>query len=275
MSKDLVCGLCLLLAGCSFGQWGRDLGSGVVEGASEGADSLSHRLVGGALDTLMAAETQRRMNEMLERLGATLALQVAETRDSLLGNSTNLMLAQLRDELLGQETRAHMGSLREELLGAHMRYLLSRIREEVLGDSMRALVAQLRDELLGPRTQHGVSVIVDSAMTSLVARYREDLKPVLEGQIGFIQKNATWLLILIAGLAIAIIAFVWWQKRKYTKMLGMLTLQIHEIPDRTQYDELTDKIQRQAKQSGLEVDLRKFLAEQGTLGLEAWAARNG
>jgi hypothetical protein len=215
------------------------------------------------------------MNEMLERLGATLALQVAETRDSLLGNSTNLMMARLRDELLGHETRAHMGSLREELLGAQTRFLLSRVREEVLGDSMRMLVAQLRDELLGPRTRSGVSTIVDSAMTSLVTRYREDLKPVLEGQVGFIQRNATWLLILIAGLAVGIIAFVWWQKRKYTKMLSVLTLQIHDIPDRKQYDELTDRIQREAKSSGLEMDLRKFLAEQGTLGLEAWAARNG
>jgi hypothetical protein len=274
MSKYLLCGLCFFLAGCSFGQWGRDLGSGVVEGASGGADTLSHRLVGGALDTLVAEETQRRLNDMLDRLGSTLARQAAETRDSLIGLSTKEMMAELRDELLGPETRAHVGSIREELLGTQTRFLLSRVRDEMLGDSLRTLVAELRDELLGSRTQSAVRVIVDSAMTSLVTRYREDLKPVLEGQVGFIQRNATWLLLLIAGLATAIIAFVWWQKRKYTKMLSVLTFQIHDIPDRTQYDELTDRIQRQAKQSGLEADLRKFLAEQGTLGQEAWAARN-
>ena len=270
MKPFLAVVMAFALGGCSFAQWGRDLGGGLTAGAAEHADSLGTKLVSGAVDTLTAAGTQEKLNQLIERLGTSLARQAAQTRDTLLGEYSLRLIARLRKDLLGEGTRAEIGALRDEVMGLRTRRMIGELRDELLGDKTIVRAASLRDDLLGPSTQVAVQAIVDSAMISLVRRYEKDLAPELQSQFTFLQRNATQILLLIAGLAIAIIAFVWWQKTKYRKLLALLTNQVHHIPDRRLYDQFTHGVKQRAQETGTEPLLRKVLTEQGLIGGAAW-----
>jgi hypothetical protein len=265
--------LALILGGCSFGQWGKDLGGGLTQGAAEHVDSLGSKFVGGAVDTLTAAATQERLNLLIERLGNSLARQAAQTRDTLLGEYSVRLIARLRQDLLGAGTKADLGAIRDEVIGIRTRQMIGGLRDELLGDQTIMRASSLRDNLLGQSTQIAVQAIVDSAMISLVRRYNKDLAPELQSQFTFLQRNATQLLILIAVLAVGVIAFVWWQKTKYRRLLALLANQIHNIPDKNSYDQLTRGVQLKAQESGTEPLLRKVLADQGLLGSAAWVTR--
>jgi hypothetical protein len=107
-------------------------------------------------------------------------------------------------------------------------------------------------------------------MMGLIRRYRQDLRPELDAQRSFVERNATWFLLMVAGLSVGVIAFVWWQKARYRKLTALLTYQIHEIPDQGMYDHLTREVQKKAQEAGAEPLLRKVLTRQGLLGSAAW-----
>ncbi len=260
----------LALCGCSFTEIGKDLGGGLAEGAAAKADSIGGHLVAGAVDTLSARETMEKLNLVIDELGEALAKQATATRDTLLGEYTRVWIGQLKQDLLGAETAVQVGALRDRLLGLRTRILLGEMRDEVLGDSTRGKIVILRDELLGPATRTAVQAIVDSAMVGLVRRYRQDLRPELDAQRSFFEKNATWFVLMVAGLSVGIIGFVWWQKGRYRRLAALLTYQIHEIPDQGMYDRLTCGVQKKAQETGAEPLLRKVLTDQGLLGRAAW-----
>ena len=270
MKLFFLCTLAVVLAGCSFKEMGKDLGAGLAEGAAMTADSVGGHLVAGAVDTLSARETREKFNRVIDELGQALAKQAMATRDTLLGEYTRVWIRQLKQDLLGAETAVQVGALRDQVLGLRTRFLLGEMRDELLGDSTEEKVGALRDELLGPATRTAVQAIVDSAMVGLVRRYRQDLRPELDAQRSFVERNATWFLLMVAGLSVGVIAFVWWQKRKYRKLTTLLTYQIHEIPDQGMYDQLTRGVQKKAQEVGAEPLLRRVLTDQGLLGSTAW-----
>jgi hypothetical protein len=263
------------LCGCSFTEIGKDLGGGLAEGAATKADSVGKHLVAGVVDTLSAQETRGKLNTVIDELGRALAKQAMATRDTLLGEYTRVWIKQLKEDLLGTETADQVGVLRDRIVGLRTRILLGEMRDELLGDSTKGKVAALRDELLGPATRGAVQAIVDSAMAGLVRRYRQDLRPELDAQRSFFERNATWFLVLVAGLSIVVIGFVWWQKGRYRKLAAILTYQIHEIPDQGAYDRFTRGVQKKAQEEGAEPLLRKVLTDQGLLGAAAWRPRTG
>jgi len=252
-----------LLAGCSFGEWGRDFGTGTIEGLGSKADSLGARVVAGAADTLTAAGTRRRLDSLINDLGLALSRQAGNARDTLLGAYTRGLILALKDSLLGAGSRKEVAALRNELLGAGTEQQLSRLRDALVGDTTLLRAAALRNDLLGPATGAAVQALVDSAMSSLIRRYRNDLAPELQSELSFLQRNAAGLIGLVAALALAVIAFVWWQKRKYRELVALLANSIHEIPDQKSYDDLTRSVQRRAQERGYEPLLRKTLAAQG------------
>jgi hypothetical protein len=266
----LLCTLAVVLCGCSFKELGKDLGGGLAEGAATKADSVGGHFVAGVVDTLSSRETREKLNSVIDELGKALAKQAMATRDTLLGEYTRLWIARLKHDLLGEETVAQVGALRDQVLGLRTRNMLGEMRDELLGDSTKGKAAALRDELLGPATRTAVQAIVDSAMVGLVRRYRQDLRPELDAQRSFVERNATWFLLMVAGLSIAVIGFVWWQKGKYRKLAALLTYQIHGIPDQGVYDHLTHGVQKKAQEAGAEPLLRKVLTDQGLLGGAAW-----
>jgi hypothetical protein len=71
---------------------------------------------------------------------------------------------------------------------------------------------------------------------------------------------------IISGIGMAallIIGYFWCQKRRYTRLLEILTNQIDKIPVQDQYDKLTKRINDQTKTKNLEPLLRSTLKRQG------------
>jgi len=262
-----------LLTGCAFEEWGSDLGSGLASGVNKKADSLAYKIIGTAVDTLTRTGSREKLRALADELGNELVRDVAASRDTLLGVYTREWIARLRRDMLGEGTRREVGALRDELLGARTNVLVAALRNSLLGDSTRTQAGALRDSLLGPATRSAVQVLVDSAMSSFARRFRQNVVPELNTQLSFIQRNASELVLLVAALAIGIIAFVWWQKRRYRQLLALLACQIHEIPDQEAYDNLTRGVQKKAEETGYEPLLRKVLAEQGVLESESWRPR--
>jgi hypothetical protein len=266
MFSVLSCGL--------FKGAGRNAGEGVMEAITAGGAQASRSVMGGVgsglRDSVLNAETRAALDSLVIAATVRLNEQTNALRDSLLGREMRELIAGIVYAAVGDTTRLYLAGLREELLGEQTRRLIAELRNEMLSDSTVAGIGRIRDELLGPKTQSAVQAIVDSAMTGIIRRYVEDLKPELREELGFIQKNATYLLVLGGVVVIVIVRVVWHQKQKYRKTLNVLTYQIHEIPDQKAYDELTGRIRKKAQETGVERDLRKILVEQGILGEESW-----
>ena len=261
----------LIVCGCSFNQWGRDLGSGLMEGVNSKADSVSGRFVAGGLDTLAAATTRARLDSMINHLGETLSKQVAATRDTLLGDYTRLWVQRLRHDLMGEATQQQLGQIRDELLGARTRLLIGHLRDELLGDSTRDKAVLLRNELLGAATRSAVDSLIHGAIATLSEEYRNKMQPLVHGEESFVKRNATELLWTAGGviaLLLGVVGLVFVRNKKNRTLLQLLTYQIHEIPDQQLHDELTHRIRRKAQESAVEPALRDILMKQGILDTE-------
>jgi hypothetical protein len=81
--------------------------------------------------------------------------------------------------------------------------------------------------------------------------------------VPFIQRQAQQLLIALGLVAMAIIGWFWYQRRRYARLVSLLTYQIDKIPSQELYDELTKRIRSEAQRSELEPLLRQTLQDQG------------
>ncbi len=129
-------------------------------------------------------------------------------------------------------------------------------------------IAAARDSLLGEKSNQLLSSITDSALTRLSSRLKSDITPQLRENLSFVEKNATWILILIGAIAFGITAFIWGQKQKYLKMTKLLTYQISEVPEKNIKENLKESISKNAKTIGVEDELRKLLDKEGLLHLD-------
>jgi hypothetical protein len=290
MKKIFLCLAMISLAGCiNFKSAGSDAG----EGLSTQTSAIGGNLIKGVVDSLTTPEHQKKLQLMLEELiekaGGSANKQAVALRDSLIGVYTREWIKSIRDELTGEPMRKNVAALLDEALGKKMQYRLGDLRDELLGPKTRELVAQLVsaarnaaigdsaagqlanliDTVLGGRTNAAIRGIVDSAMVSLVSRYNKDLAPALKSNLSFLQDNVVWILVVIGIIALSIIGYVWWQKRRYLKLTELLTNQIHNIPDEKQFEAVKTSISTKAKESGLEKQLRELLDKQGLLGDQA------
>lgn len=272
------------------------IGYGLVSGLSTGlADSVNQEKVKKLVNSLvreMAASldsslTTIEVERVADRLFRSLQDNLSDPafRDSLstlagtiltaAGEAGNQQAGKIIDSLFMQldseATSRLMGRLREELIGAETSAAVQRLLQESIASAITdSSAALIRERLLGPRTNEAIRAIVDSAMVAIVNRMNNDLNPSLQANISFIQKNARELLIILGLAALGIVAFVWYQRRKYLRISSLISAQIFAMPNQQSYDELTLRIKQNAVESGLEPTLRKILADNGLLGQEAW-----
>lgn len=267
----------LSLMGCSAFE---KVGSNLTKGASSQSKGLGDSLVRGAAQGLeyalrdsldpklnaLVSSLVMNLDQQIDSLSRNTQRRVVGIRDSLFNQQLRTYLVGLRNDLIGVETKAQLMSLLDglqvKLRDEKTRQYLQVLTADLLGTA-RTQSALLRNDLLGPQTQTAVAAIVDSAMSTLIRRYNNDLSPALNDNIGFIKKNAERLLIGIAILTVLIIAFVWYQRQKYARLLQLITHQIYETPDQQAYDDLTNRIKRNAQEKSLEPTLQEILKTQG------------
>ena len=265
--------LIIIINGCGlFKDLGSNFGEGVIEPVGAEADTIGYDLVKGMRESLTEEEFQQELDSMIIRLGITTNEQLRNLLDSLLGESTKYQLGELRDELTGDTTVSRLLYLRNSLLDNYLQNYLnetvSRLGPQFLNDSTIQKLAEVRDTLLGTRSNDLIKAIVDSMMITFAGRFKTDVNPLLRDNLSFIEKNATWLLILMGAIALAITAFIWNQKQKYLKMTKLLTYQISEFPEPNSKEALKNNISRNAKAVGVEDELRVLLDKTGLLHLD-------
>lgn len=298
----------ILGSGCGmFNDMGSRLGAGLNEQTDSIGQNLVSGISSGLADSINQEKVKKLVNRLVTEMAASLDSNLATIevdtlvdkfflslkdnlsdpafRDSLsalvssllatAGEAGNQEVSKIVDSLflqLDSEASSRLiGRLREELIGTETSEALQRLLQESIANALTdSSAAIIRDRLLGPRTNEAIRAIVDSAMTTIVNRMNNDLNPSLQSNISFIQKNARELLIIVGVIALGIIGFVWYQRRKYIRISSLMSAQIFEMPNQQSYDELTLRIKQTAVETGLEPTLRKILEENGLLGQEAW-----
>ena len=89
------------------------------------------------------------------------------------------------------------------------------------------------------------------------------VEKIVHKDVPFVQRQAKNLLLALGAVAAAIIGWIWYQRRRYAKLVSVLTYEIDKIPSQTLYDELTKRIRNEAQKNELEPLLRDVLKEQG------------
>lgn len=270
-----VCSLMLiLLQGCSsFKGWGSDFGEGLLDEAKTSVDTVGFELVKGLRESLTSDESKQKLTELIDslitHLGESSNKQLTGIRDSVLND---YITTWLQDELLGDKTSDRLVQLRNSIFGPYLKDYINDITynlgTNIFNDSTLARIGAIRDTLLGNQSNEYLRAIVDSALITIAFRLDKDINPLLRDNLSFVEKNATWLLILVGIITLVIIWFVWKQKEKYLQMTKMLTYQISEVPDKILKEDLKNSISKNAKTIGLEDELRTLLDKYGLLHLD-------
>lgn len=264
----------IFLNGCSvFKSGGENLGDGLMSSVKSNVDTVGFEAVKGFRESLTSDESRERIDQFLDSLvnnfGSNTNRQLIGIRDSLLNDYITLWL---QDELLGTRTSERLVSIRNSFFDSYLQEYLTGITSglgnNILNDSTLLRISALRDTILGNGSNRLISAIVDTAMITLASRIDSDINPLLKENLTFIEKNATWILILIGIITLVIIWFVWQKKEKYLKMTKVLSYQISEVKDENMKENLKNNISKNAKTIGLEDDLRVFLDKQGLLHLD-------
>ena len=283
----LVCGIIHLFSACSLEKMGASAGKGV----SSQSDSIGTALVRGAMNQLTDPQTQKKIRQFLDSIIAsatdTLTYKTMAMRDSLINKKILIWADSLTEALTGNQLRLNMEKIQLALIGKtktdvlELKKSFTDLLNQILSADTKGKLGSFRDELLGDKTNQAitkiadtlVSHIVDSAMVKLSNRYRTDINPLLEGDIGFVNKNAKSLLGTVGAIAAGIIILVWRSRVRYLRLTTLLTKQINAIPDQNIYDRVTSNIKDDAMTAGLEGDLRDLLQKNGLLGNDSWKAK--
>jgi hypothetical protein len=285
----LIGGFIFLLYGCSF----QKLGASAAKGVSSQSDSIGNALVRGAMNGLTDPQTQKKIRQFVDSIISsatdTLTYKTMAMRDSLISRKLILWADSLVEALTGNPLRLNMEKIQLSLIGKTKTDVLEMKNEfrdllnQILSQDTKGKLGTFRDELLGDKTNRAITKIVDtlvthivdSAMVRLASRYRTDLDPAIRSDIGFVNKNAKSLLVLLGAIACIIIFVVWRSRVKYLQLTTLLTKQINGIPDQNIYDTVTANIKNDALTVGLEGQLRDLLAKNGLLGTDNWKSQAG
>jgi len=275
MKKWVIIFICFGLSGCiNFKDVGSDLGEGLTS-SLQNKDSLFSSIGGnitkGAADSLI----NERLGKNLSRVLDTVMINFSSTSKRELSSLIDSVLAdyvEIRLRSIGSSFEQELAKLPDDLLGDRTSFLLGNLRDDLIGDSTILRLAVMRDELLGKQTSGLVDSLIASALNTVLSKY-EGSRDMFRSDLGFVQKNATTILIT-AGVVIAalmgICGFIFFKKQKMQRVSEVLSMQIHKIPNQQEYDELVSRIQQKAQENKVEPDLRKILEDQGILGAQGW-----
>jgi hypothetical protein len=129
----------------------------------------------------------------------------------------------------------------------------------------RAKMDSIMSHLLDSNTKAKVRDLISSAMKPTLDSLSKDADRLVQKDVPFIKKQAIGLIVAIGIVVIIIIAFVWYERRRYARLTQILTYEIDKMPEGNgdAYDNLTHRIKKHAQDENLEPLLRKILVKQG------------
>ena len=265
--------LILILYSCSaFKGWGSDLGEGLMDEAKTNIDTVGYELVKGLREGLTNEESKEQLKNFIDSIitqtGTSATRELTELRDSLLNDYIDKWLSEVVENAVQSFNKNLLDDETVARLQKQLNKLSSGLGTSILNDSTLMRIGAARDSLLGEKSNQLITAIIDSALSKLSSRLENDINPQLRENLSFLEKNATWLLILIGAIALGITAFIWSQKQKYLKMTKLLTYQISEVSEKNIKENLKDSISKNAKTIGVEDELRKLLDDEGLLHLD-------
>jgi hypothetical protein len=275
----------LIFQGCNVQKMLKDATGNITQTLKNDSKSIGDSLMLGVTNRLTMAirdslgtslnktlkkiivEASFSADSAVEKLGNTSNRKVIAIRDSIFGEVITNRIQKLRDDLLGKKTKGKLDTL---VLSA-----FNKIPKDILAEIVHNGVLKLAEDsvylqklsttLIGPKTATGVQMIVDSAMNTLIRRYKNDLSPTIRGELSFFQKYTTQIIwVLIVGI-LAIIAFVWWQRRKYFAELNQLKQQQaprNQIEQETVIDLIINRLNSSNQNENIEPLLQKLLTLQ-------------
>ncbi len=264
----IICSL-IALDCANFRNIGSDLGEGVMNQVKASADSIGYNLVTGVRRSLTSDESRRALAHLVDSVvtaaGSAANLQARGLRDSLLTDAVEKWASHLIETAVGSLNKNLLDAKTVARLKREINGLVSGIGTHLLNDSLMIRVAAVRDTLIGSRTSDMIRSAVDTALGTFAARFDRDINPRLKEDLTFLQKNATWIIILVVVATLVIIWFVWRQKERYLALTKLLTVRIAGIPDPAMKEQLKESISQNARDVGVEDMLRSLLDRQGML----------
>ena len=235
-------------------------------GASERAQLVSKSLIQGLKGSMDTLDPDfRKLMRTIDSLGRLSDAQLTKLGENLEarinGLKTSIKDEELTSFLIGA-VEGVTGKLRKDT-----KYLLSDMIQASLDsmgtESSHEKIKLIINSFLGEDTKVKAQALVQGALQPTMDTLLARIDKIVHKDVPFVQKQANKLLTLLALLSAGIIGFVYYQRRRYAKLVGLLTYQIDKLPSQELYDELTKKIRNEAQKSGLEPLLRETLKEQG------------
>lgn len=286
-------------SGCS--SWVRDL-TDLVHSAPNVIDTITQRagggLVRGLRDTLTNDDSKKiaaLIDVIMSKLDSNAKATGTSLKDSLLSESTKNWILDLKNELLGSKTDAQIAQLMDELIGNKTKSKIESIINSITGENTarnlekitresitdpisstfegilnkleKETAPSIRDSLLNSKA----TSVIDSLISRSLNRFDRTLDSTFikahreEGTLTKYAKEIIWS--LIAGLALltTLIGWLSYAIRKKSRVMDIITSQIHDIPNQNSYDELTKRIKSLTMQNGLEGYFKNYLLDKGLI----------
>lgn len=235
-------------------------------GFADSAQLISRNLMTGLKGSMDTLDPDfKKIKRAIEELGQLSGAQL----DSI-GTKLESKLNGIKDNIKDEELKKYLVSIIEESTGT-LKKSTKKLLSDMIQDALDSFDAQTAKEkiqviingALGDSTRKNAQLLVSEALQPTMDSLFHRIEKVVNKDLPFVQRKAKELLVALALLAAAIIGWVWYQRRRYAKLVALLTYQIDKIPSQTLYDELTKRIRNEAQRAELEPLLRDTLKEQG------------
>lgn len=244
----------------------RSMGVQLMLGVNEETPRLTKSILSGlkgATDTL-DPDIQKIMRT-LDSLGT-----LSNEQLNKLGDNFEMRVSKLKDDLKDEELKKFLIGTIESMTGKlkkDTKSLLSDMIQSSLDElgsaSSKEKIRLIINNILSDDTKQQAQSLVQTALQPTMDTLLKRIDKIVHKDVPFVQRQANKLLWTLGLLSAGIIGLVWYQRRKYARLVSLLTYEIDKIPSQQAYDELTQKIKNEAQKTGLEPLLRETLKEQG------------
>lgn len=241
-------------------------------------DSLINSLAGSALMGI-ADSSHKALDTLFKNLNGKVDPELAKLIHAIdtMGETTNFQICKIGDSVHWQIGRiggdiksisktvdqlvANLKSQVKDLPGM----LIANALDTLKSPRSHAKMDSIMSNLLDANTKAKVRDLISSAMKPTLDSLSRDADKLVQKDAPFLKKQAIELIVAIGIVAIAIIAFVWYERRRYARLTQILTYEIDKMPEGNvnAYDDLTHRIKKHAQDENLEPLLRKILVKQG------------